>query len=140
MKDLFIKVFGTSYNASGEADPFGDLVLNVITPRDVLDRVYTGELAPKRFLYDKENYEESFYVSDLKDLQLCDTVRLLFDERMIFLSLCQVLDIWSEHSEDLYASWLGWDGTRFEELNAIREDFIAGERSSLYTDDPWKVD
>ncbi|WP_240416672.1 hypothetical protein [Paenibacillus periandrae] len=137
MKGLFLNVYGTNYTASGKTDPFGDWCLNVVTPREVLDRINSGELVPKNFLDDKESSQYSFYVTS-DDLPLCDLLREMFEDRGISLSLCQVMDIWSEHSEDLSATWLDWDGTSLDELNAIREELIAGTRSSMYRDNPWE--
>ncbi|OME70120.1 hypothetical protein BK120_33755 [Paenibacillus sp. FSL A5-0031] len=136
MKDLFLNVYGTNYTASGKPNRLGDWVLKVETPRKVLDRINSGELVPKNFLNDKESSQYSFYVTS-DDLPLCDFLRDMFEEKGISLSLCQVMDIWSEHSEDLSATWLGLDGTPFEELNAIREELISGARSSMYRDNPW---
>lgn len=137
MKGLFLNVYGTNYTASGKPNRLGDWLLEVETPREVLDRVNSGELVPKNFLNDKESSQYSFYVTS-DDLPLCDILREMFEDKGITLSLCQVMDIWSEHSEDLSASWLGWDGTPFDELNAIREELISGARSSMYRNNPWE--
>lgn len=55
MRDLFLNVYGTNYTASGKPNRLGAWVLRVETPREVLDRVNSGEMVPKQFLYDKES-------------------------------------------------------------------------------------
>lgn len=99
-----------------------------------MNLINLGKVVPKNFLLDKE--EQDFFVT-LDELPLCDFLREMFEARGIYLSLSQVMDIWSEHSEDLSATWLGWDGTTFDELIMIREDLITGLRSSMFRDDPW---
>lgn len=135
MKNLFEKVYGTYYTAAGKANHLGDWVLESKTPREILLKVIGGENAPKEFLIDKE----SNYIYFAEDLQECDEVRMLFEQNEITLTLRQVIDIWDQHSEDLSASWLYWDGTSFDELNAIRLDLISGTRSSHYVDSPWEM-
>ncbi|WP_139293541.1 hypothetical protein [Mycobacterium tuberculosis] len=135
--DLFMKVYGTNYTETGKANRLGDWVLKVTAPRNIIEKAYLGELVPIEFLYEKENPLENIQLVE-KDLPLCDKLRKMFDEKGIKLSLYQVIDIWSQHSEDLLATWLGWDGTSYEDLNVIRKELIAGTRSSTYLHNPWE--
>lgn len=136
MKELYGRVYGTNYTASGKANRVGDLLLKVETPREVLERINAGELAPAEFLHDKETAEYAFNVYE-DELPLCDFLREMFEEKGINLSLCQVMDIWNAHSIDLNANWLNWDGTSFDELNTIRNDLTSGVRSSIFRENPW---
>ncbi|OBZ15867.1 hypothetical protein A8L34_27870 [Bacillus sp. FJAT-27264] len=134
MKDLFERAYGTYYTATGKVDPMGDWALEATTPREILLQIIAGEKAPRKFLIEKESQETYF----AEDLPVCDKVRMLFEEKGIILSLLQVIDIWNQHSEDLFATWLGWDSTSFNELNAIYLELISGARSSCYKDSPWE--
>lgn len=133
MNDLFIKLFTQNYLENGTPDKDGIWYLKAETPREELERAYEVDMVRHKWV--RYGHAPVKYEYDIDYLEECDKLRLMFEEDGIKINLLEALEIWSEYSDAVFASWLIWtDPPEKEMLKKIREELRSGVRKVEWED------